>query len=392
MKKLLLIPALFSSMMYAQFDKSDPEGYERSGVSKVVEEENYAAPKQHEKFRFDSNESNQPGVYRYKYNPLEKTVANDKNNPFLSLKYEHIYRFDALIFGESNSFDDASEETFKKIIDTIKKIESEEKTEYVVSILGNTPHVDNKKENVVLDSSYTNFFQSIAQRDDIKADTAKEDAANYAKYVYEKMLDENISKDFLYQENRMGDDALYTQGTADGRELNSRVDVAIYAKKFDDPDTDGDGVHDSKDYCPKTPRGASVDENGCPQLLTMHLQFSFDGDLIEDEKSFNDIMDLAKFMNKYPVYRAVIIGHTDSVGKPAYNKKLSERRAALVVSQLTANGVSKDRLSSTGRGESEPVADNKTKEGRFENRRTEVELILPRKVKRNHIRLRKRGE
>jgi outer membrane protein OmpA-like peptidoglycan-associated protein len=69
-----------------------------------------------------------------------------------------------------------------------------------------------------------------------------------------------------------------------------------------------------------------------------------------------------------------IIGHTDSVGSDAFNQKLSEQRAASVVSFLLSQGVAADKLSSEGRGESEPVDSNDTDAGRAKNRRVEIHL------------------
>ena len=67
-----------------------------------------------------------------------------------------------------------------------------------------------------------------------------------------------------------------------------------------------------------------------------------------------------------------VAGHTDSVGAESYNQSLSERRAKAVKSYLVERGIDADRLTVRGYGESEPVADNATKEGRAENRRVEL--------------------
>jgi OOP family OmpA-OmpF porin len=72
----------------------------------------------------------------------------------------------------------------------------------------------------------------------------------------------------------------------------------------------------------------------------------------------------------------VITGHTDSVGSELYNLKLSERRAASVMNFLIANGIEPKRLEMRARGESEPVASNDTEEGRAQNRRVEIEVVV----------------
>ena len=71
----------------------------------------------------------------------------------------------------------------------------------------------------------------------------------------------------------------------------------------------------------------------------------------------------------------IAIGHTDSIGTDAYNQKLSVRRAEAVKKYLSSKGVEGNRIYTEGKGEKQPVASNKTKEGRAKNRRTEIEVI-----------------
>lgn len=71
----------------------------------------------------------------------------------------------------------------------------------------------------------------------------------------------------------------------------------------------------------------------------------------------------------------VAVGHTDSVGSDAYNQKLSARRAEAVKAYLVSKGIEKNRVYTEGKGEKQPVADNKTKEGRAKNRRVEIEVV-----------------
>ena len=91
--------------------------------------------------------------------------------------------------------------------------------------------------------------------------------------------------------------------------------------------------------------------------------------------SKTELDNLLKLLNDIPNLKLEIAGHTDSVGKASSNKKLSAKRAQAVVDFLVKNGISSDRLVSKGYGEDKPVATNKTKEGRQQNRRTEFEVI-----------------
>lgn len=86
---------------------------------------------------------------------------------------------------------------------------------------------------------------------------------------------------------------------------------------------------------------------------------------------------LSAFLIKYPNRSAVIEGHTDSVGSESYNYQLSQRRADAVKSFLLSQGVVGTRIVATGKGESSPVADNETANGRQLNRRVEVIIANP---------------
>ncbi len=76
----------------------------------------------------------------------------------------------------------------------------------------------------------------------------------------------------------------------------------------------------------------------------------------------------------------VAVGHTDSVGPEAYNQRLSVRRAEAVKAYLVSKGIEANRVYTEGKGEAQPVADNKTKDGRAKNRRVEIEVVGSRQV------------
>ena len=157
-------------------------------------------------------------------------------------------------------------------------------------------------------------------------------------------------------------------------------------------DADGDGVVNKEDKCPDTPRGTKVDERGCPLPVAappapepmteapapvrveLDVKFDFDKSVVK-EGSKADIKAVADFMSQYPQTTTTVEGHTDSVGTDAYNQRLSERRANAVREVLVNEyGVAGDRVDSVGYGESRPVADNATAEGRAINRRVEAEV------------------
>lgn len=140
-----------------------------------------------------------------------------------------------------------------------------------------------------------------------------------------------------------------------------------------DGDDDGDGVLNSKDLCPDTPKGVAVNSDGCPIKIRLNINFEYDSAKV-DAGSFELVEKYADFLNRYTNYSTKIIGHTDSIGSEAYNQKLSQRRASSVRDMLIVKGVDASRVSAVGKGELEPVADNATAEGRAQNRRIEAEL------------------
>ena len=85
--------------------------------------------------------------------------------------------------------------------------------------------------------------------------------------------------------------------------------------------------------------------------------------------------DLVSKMSGLNLEVIIAVGHTDSVGADAYNQKLSIRRSEAVKAYLVSKGVEKNRVYTEGKGEKQPVADNKTAEGRAKNRRVEIEVV-----------------
>lgn len=88
------------------------------------------------------------------------------------------------------------------------------------------------------------------------------------------------------------------------------------------------------------------------------------------------LQQVVDFANKYPHANMEVEGYTDNIGTEAYNQKLSERRAASVKAYLVKKGIAADRINATGFGEAKPVASNKTRDGRAQNRRVEVRYTI----------------
>jgi OOP family OmpA-OmpF porin len=102
--------------------------------------------------------------------------------------------------------------------------------------------------------------------------------------------------------------------------------------------------------------------------------FDFDKSVLKPagKARLDDLVSKVKGINLEVI---IAVGHTDSVGSVAYNQQLSVRRAEAVKAYLVSKGIEKNRIYTEGKGKSQPVADNKTKEGRAKNRRVEIEVV-----------------
>ena len=102
--------------------------------------------------------------------------------------------------------------------------------------------------------------------------------------------------------------------------------------------------------------------------------FDFDKAVLkaEGKAKLDDLVGKVKGINLEVI---IAVGHTDSVGTDAYNQKLSVKRADAVKAYLVSKGIEKNRVYTEGKGEKQPVADNKTSAGRAKNRRVEIEVV-----------------
>lgn len=143
-------------------------------------------------------------------------------------------------------------------------------------------------------------------------------------------------------------------------------------------DSDKDGVPDSSDLCPGTPVTDKVDATGCSIFtekevnFTLKAQFDNDSSVIKPEYKA-EIADLAAFLKRFPGTDVEIGGHASNVGTPAYNLKLSQRRADAVAQVLlNEHGISAGRVTATGYGVTRPKVDGNTAAAHAANRRIEA--------------------
>ncbi len=106
--------------------------------------------------------------------------------------------------------------------------------------------------------------------------------------------------------------------------------------------------------------------------------FDFDKAAVKNEAKAK-LDDLVSKTGAIALEVIIAVGHTDAVGDDAYNQKLSVRRAEAIKAYLVSKGIEKNRIYTEGKGEKQPVADNKTSEGRTKNRRVEIEVVGTRK-------------
>ena len=141
------------------------------------------------------------------------------------------------------------------------------------------------------------------------------------------------------------------------------------------PDTDNDGVNDDEDKCPNTPGPKS--NKGCPELSqynfeTKNVQFKV-GSAVLTTKGLAELKKLVGILKAHTEIRKIIIeGHTDNTGKADANMKLSIKRVEAAKAYLAKNGINVSRVITQGLGDTKPIADNATAEGKQRNRRVEV--------------------
>jgi len=139
------------------------------------------------------------------------------------------------------------------------------------------------------------------------------------------------------------------------------------------PDTDGDGVNDEEDKCPRVV--GPVENFGCPVIGIKSYEIVFKtGSAILLAKGKPVLDTVVAYLKRNPDVNVTIDGHTDNIGSDKVNIPLSLKRAEATKKYLVSKGINADRLTTAGFGSTQPVADNKTAEGRQKNRRIEIKI------------------
>lgn len=149
------------------------------------------------------------------------------------------------------------------------------------------------------------------------------------------------------------------------------------------PDKDNDGVPDNKDNCPQ--EVGTQENNGCPivpskftefiESAKNNILFTVSSSQLDSDAKFtlNSVKTLLDFYTKTSI---TIEGYASTDGSTAYNQKLSEERAMEIKNYLVSNNIAPERLSIIGYGESRPIANNSTTDGRAKNRRAQIKINL----------------
>jgi outer membrane protein OmpA-like peptidoglycan-associated protein len=139
------------------------------------------------------------------------------------------------------------------------------------------------------------------------------------------------------------------------------------------PDTDGDGINDEEDKCPNV--AGPADNFGCPVIGIKSYEIAFKpGSAVLLPKAKLILDTVVTYLNVNTGVNVTVDGHTDNTGTDKINDPLSLKRAEASKAYIVSKGVAADRMTTTGFGSKQPVADNKTAAGRLKNRRIEIKI------------------
>ena len=355
---------------------------------------------------------------------LFANISHTVSDAFFEDDYKKIIRYDMLHFTQEGVLDENSKQTFAKALKKIKELQKSSET-FKVTLVGHMYNANDYYPKAIdTDLSYK-----------IDINTTNDKSVQYVNDIKTKLLDNAVERENIYLYAKRGKLLAYSDETQESADLSNRVMLSIYILEPKDIDSDKDGVFDRFDRCVATPRGSKVDKNGCPVdsdndgvldykdkcpgtppenvnvdaygcpldsdhdgvvdykdkcentpdgiivdphgcaiKQTLQLNFKTASDKIL-KSSYPSVVQFAEFLKNNPGYKVKITGHTDSVGKAVTNMALSIKRAKAVKAALVAQGIDASRITTAGRGELDPIASNRTKEGRKANRRIEIQLF-----------------
>ena len=290
------------------------------------------------------------GLYDYEFNAAanKNVKSTDLDNKLMYGDFAMIKRFPFINMNKS-------EKNLDTIANELKKYNG---TNAVVTLIGNTQSAKDKNES---------FNKGL----------------EYAQNIKKELVSKGVDEKILVAQSRVDYDRYYLETNYGDKNLNDVVATALYvqksselAKKTEIKDDDGDGVINELDKCPNTPKGYSVDENGCPNTINLEVLFENASDKVVDSSN-QKVVAFAKYLNDNKEFDTVITGHAshDKKTSAAYNINLSQKRADAIKTLLVQNGVESSRIQTVGKGYDEPIADNNTAEGQAQNRRIEAVLV-----------------
>lgn len=295
------------------------------------------------------------GLYDYEFN-----VAANKNVKSTSLDNHLMYDKFAMIkrfeFVNMDKFD-SNDNNLSQVAKVINDYKNED---IKVTVIGHTQSMKDKEK------SY-------------------EKASIYAKTIKDELIKNGVSKDVIIEESRVDFDKAFLETNRSDKTLNNFVAIALYvptkSKNVEKTilDDDNDGVINELDKCPNTPKGYTVDENGCTNKINLEVLFENDSALVKEDTK-EKVLAFAKYLKDNKEFNSVITGHASKdKSSEVHNQKLSLDRANAIKDLLVTNGVEASRIQTLGKGFNEPIADNNTAEGQSLNRRIEAELIKMKK-------------
>jgi len=252
-------------------------------------------------------------------------------------------------------------------------------------------------KGVNLDLGYTVSFMKTSNFDGVSSST--NDRFSYAHGGFEFALGKRKSSQL---QNYSSIAAIREESAAESASLRSALAIAEQRRiaseqqyQRDLGDEDNDGVANKFDKCPGTPANTAVDGAGCPlkmpaPIVTEKVIVTEADRQVVNEAIRNLEFDLGKATiraKSYPTLNRVaellteknfslkLAGHTDNSGSMALNLKLSKDRAEAVKAYLVSQGANPSRIEATGYGPNQPIASNKTAEGRQQNRRVEFSIF-----------------